>query len=92
MEETQKILDGVYNYVISTINQRRAQVGRAELNDVEKAEIKQYIDTCVVVSRTKCFEATTIYDDEYIRRSTEANCADPTIKDLIRRYVGIILS
>jgi len=92
MGETKKILDGVYNYVISTINQQRAQVGLADLNDAEKEEIRQYIDNCGVASRMKCFEATTVYDDEYIRRSTEASCANPTIKDLIRRYVGRILS
>lgn len=91
MTTTQQVLDGIYQHVVATINQQRAQAGKAELNDQEKTEILQFLNARGVYL-TKLFEVTTVYDQEYVQKSIEDNCSDPTIVDLIKKYVGAIFS
>lgn len=91
MTTTQQILDGVYQHVIDTINQRREKVGMSELTDLEKTEILQSLEKRGV-HRIKLFEATTVYDDEYVRDAIQSNCSEPDILDLINQYLGRLLS
>lgn len=91
MTTTQQILDGVYQRVVDTINQRREKAGKEKLTNSETAEIRQYLESRGVRC-TKCFEATTVYDKEYVEDNIQNNCSSPDIVDLINRYVGLLLS
>lgn len=91
MTTTQQILDGVYHRVVDTINQRREKAGKEKLTNSEATEIRQYLESRGV-NRVKCFEATTVYDEEYVSSSIQDNCSAPDIIDLINRYVGLLLS
>lgn len=91
MTTTQQILEGVYQHVINTINQRREKVGKEKLTESEALEIRQVLESRGVQC-TKCFESTTVYDNEYVNDNIQNNCSASDIVDLINRYVGLLLS